>query len=63
MKTMISNVDHGDRVTSLMTKVALLEKEEAQLKANVSDLLSKYDELKFMVSLMFYVIYSFHQMI
>ena len=51
MKTMISNVDHGDRVTPLMTKVALLEKEEVQLKANVSDLQSKYDELKIKIKL------------
>ena len=36
MKSMISDVDHGDRVTSLMTEVALLKREDAQLKANVS---------------------------
>ena len=46
MKSMISDVDHGDRVTSLMTEVALLKREEAQLKANVSNLESQIDELK-----------------
>ena len=46
MKTMISNVDHGDRVTSLITQVALLKKEDAQLKANVSYLESQVEELK-----------------
>ena len=46
MKSMISKVDHGDRVTSLMTKVVLLEREATQLKAKVSDLESQVNDLR-----------------
>ena len=48
---MISSVDHGDRVTSLITKVTSMEKEDAQLKAKVSDLESQIDKLKIKVIL------------
>ena len=49
---MISDVDHGDRVTSLMTRVASLEKKDSQLMANVSYLESQVEELKTEVILM-----------
>ena len=59
MKTMISNVDHGDRVTSLMAEVALLKREDAQLKANFSELESEVDELKIEVIAVFICYFTF----
>ena len=47
MKTMISDVD---RFKSVMTRVASLENEDAQLKANFSHLEAQIDELRTEVS-------------
>ena len=47
MKTMISDFD---RFKSVMTRVASLENEDAQLKANFSHLEAQIDELRTEVS-------------